>query len=174
MQADFINISEWLKTKVPFLQSFSQVFGIHDIKPFIHEQDEFWGFNYSITICKLQCQPFCFTEHLSRQTCLRCWKCGYISAVDKPKFMGHPLDHPWWKTGSPKSFLGCPNYFYLSLKDIYFLVINTNFACFLFNHVRTHRELGRPLWDFESHVGSPNWVMGHIWWLGDLFTAVFY
>ena len=24
-----------------------------------------------------------------------------FSAVDKPKVMGHPADHPWWKTGSP-------------------------------------------------------------------------
>ena len=29
------------------------------------------------------------------------------SAVDNPKFMGHPPDHPWWKTGLPKSFVGC-------------------------------------------------------------------
>ena len=34
-----------------------------------------------------------------------------ISAVDKPKFMGRPPDHLWWKTGLPESFLGCPNYF---------------------------------------------------------------
>ena len=33
-----------------------------------------------------------------------------ISAVDKLKFMGRPPDHPWWKTGSPKSFLGYPNH----------------------------------------------------------------
>ena len=37
-----------------------------------------------------------------------------LSAVDKPKFMGRPPDHLRWKTGSPKSFLGCPTYF-----DIY-------------------------------------------------------
>ena len=56
----------------------------------------------------------------------------HVSAVDKPEFMGRPPDHPWWKTGSPESLLGCPNYFDLSFKDI-FLVINTKFACFLFN-----------------------------------------
>ena len=35
----------------------------------------------------------------------------YHNAVDKPKFMVRPPDHPWWKTGLPESFLGCPNYF---------------------------------------------------------------
>ena len=43
-----------------------------------------------------------------------------ISAVDKPKLMGRPPDHPWWKTGSPKSFFGCPNYFDWSLKRYLF------------------------------------------------------
>ena len=59
--------------------------------------------------------------------------CIYIySAEDKPKFMGHSPDHPckWWKTVLPKSFLGCPNYFDLSLKEIVFLIINTKRACF--------------------------------------------
>ena len=46
--------------------------------------------------------------------------------------MGHPPDHPCWKTGSPKSFLGCPNYFDFSLKVIYFLVINTATLILLF------------------------------------------
>ena len=84
-----------------------------------------------------------------------------ISAVDKLKFMGNPLDHPWWKTGSPESFLGYPinNYFDSSLKGICFSVINTKFACFLFNHVPTYRELGRPSGDFGGHVGSPDQVI---------------
>ena len=95
------------------------------------------------------------------------------SAVDKPKFMGRPPDHPFWKTGWPKSFLGWRNYFDISLKDICFLVINTKFACFPFNHVPTYRELGRTSGDFRGHVGSPNRVMGRIWRLGDrLSTAL--
>ena len=89
------------------------------------------------------------------------------SAVDKPKLMGRPPDHPWWKTGSPKSFFGCLNYFDWSLKDICFLVINTKLARFPFNHAPTYRELGRPSGDFGCHVGSPNHVMGRIWRLGD-------
>ena len=98
------------------------------------------------------------------------------NAVDKPKFMGRPPlapHNPWWKAGWPESFLGCPNYFDLSLKEICFLVINTKFACFLFNHVPTYWELGRPSGDFGGHVGSPNRVMGHICRLGDpLSTAL--
>ena len=31
----------------------------------------------------------------------------------------------WWKTGSPESFVGCPNYFGLSKKNSCFLVMNT-------------------------------------------------
>ena len=27
--------------------------------------------------------------------------------------------HPWWRTESPESFLGCPNYFDLSLKEFF-------------------------------------------------------
>ena len=39
------------------------------------------------------------------------------------EFHGSPT---WWKTGSPESFLGCPNYFGLSKKNpIVFLVMNT-------------------------------------------------
>ena len=77
-------------------------------------------------------------------------QCLYIhcntSAVDQRKLMGRLPDHPWWKTGSPKSFLGCPNYFDLSLKGIwfFFLVINTKLTCFPFNHAHTYRDLGRP------------------------------
>ena len=93
------------------------------------------------------------------------------STVDKPKFMGCLPDQPWWKTGSPESFLSCPNYFGLSLKDICFSVINTKFACFLFNHVPTYQELGCPLGDFGGHVGSPDRVMGRIWRLGDLLSV---
>ena len=75
------------------------------------------------------------------------------SAVDKPKFMGRPPDHPWWKTGLPKSFLGCPNYFYLPLKETWFLVFNTKFACFLFNHVPPYRA-GSP----SSNLGGSCWI----------------
>ena len=103
------------------------------------------------------------------------WKAIICSAVDKPKFMGRASDHPWWKTGSPESFLGCPNYFELFLKDICFLIINTKFACFLLNHVPTYREVGRPSGNFGGHVGSPDRVMSHIWRLGNLLsTALFY
>ena len=80
----------------------------------------------------IQCDPM-----ISASSCTL----AFISAVDKPEFMGRPPDHPWWKTGSPESLLGCPNYFDLSFKDI-FLVINTKFACFLFHQVPTYRELG--------------------------------
>ena len=64
----------------------------------------------------------------------------------------------------------CPNYFDLSM----FFVINTEFACFLFNLVPTFRELGGPYCpsgDFEGHVGSHDRVMGRIWRLGDLLST---
>ena len=48
-----------------------------------------------------------------------------------------------------------------------FLVINTKFACFLFDHVPTNRDLGRPSGEFSGHVGSLNRVIGRIWRLGD-------
>ena len=95
--------------------------------------------------------------------------CG--SAVDKPKFMGRPPDQPWWKSGLPESFLGCPNYFDLSSKEFVFLVINTKFRYFLFNHVPTYQELGRPSGDYDGHVGSPHRVLGHIWRLGDRLSS---
>ena len=47
-----------------------------------------------------------------------------------------------------------PEIFDLFLKDIRFLVISIKFACFLFNHVPTYRELGRPSGEFGGHVGS--------------------
>ena len=103
----------------------------------------------------------CSTIHVST-------KC---SAVNKLKFMSRPPDHPWWKTGWPESFLGYPNYFDSSLKGICFSVINTKFACFLFNDVPTYRELGRPSGDFGGHVESPYQVMGRIWRLGDLLST---
>ena len=82
------------------------------------------------------------------------------SAVDKLKFMDRPPDHPWWKTGSSKSFLECPNHFDLSLKEICFLVINTKFACFPLNHVPTYWELGRPSSNFGVMLDHPTalWV----------------
>ena len=64
---------------------------------------------------------------------------------------------------------------YFLNKDIcfLFLVINTKFACFPFDHVPTYRDLGRPSGDFGGHVGSPDRVMGCIWRLGDrLSTAL--
>ena len=86
------------------------------------------------------------------------------SAADKPEFMGRPPDHPWWKTGLLKSFLGCLNYFGLSSKEIFFSVINTKFACFPFNHVPIYRDLSHPSGDLWSHVGSPNqWVTFGDW-----------
>ena len=45
------------------------------------------------------------------------------------------------------------------LKQICFLVINTKFECFLFNHVSTYRELGCPSGDFGGQIGSPDRVM---------------
>ena len=95
----------------------------------------------------------------------------YCIALDNPKFMGHPPDHSWWKTGLSESFLGCPNYFDSSLKDIRFIIINKKFASFLFNHVLTYREVGRPSGDFGGHVGTPDRVMDHIWRLGDLLST---
>ena len=73
----------------------------------------------------------------------------YNSAVDEPKFMGRLSDHPWWKTGSPKSFLGSrlPELLWHTFKRClgFFLVINKKFACSPFNHIPTYRELGRPI-----------------------------
>ena len=91
--------------------------------------------------------------------------------MDKPKIMGRPPDHPWRKTGSPQSFLGCPNYFDLLSKDVCFSVVRTQLARFLSNHVHTQRKLGRPSGDFGGHVGSPDRVMGRIWQLGNLLSA---
>ena len=45
------------------------------------------------------------------------------------EFHGSPT---WWKTGSPESFLGCPNYFGLSKKK-------TN--CFLVMNTKLHRKV---------------------------------
>ena len=93
-------------------------------------------------------------------------------AVDKPKFMDRPpADHQWWKTGLPKSFLACPKFIWLIFIWNSFLVINTNFACFPFNHIPSYRELGRPSVDCEGHVGSPDRVMDRIWRLGDRLST---
>ena len=81
------------------------------------------------------------------------------------------VTHSWWKTGLSESFLGCPNYFDLSLKDIRFIIINKKFASFLFNHVLTYREVGRPSGYFGGHVGTPDRVMDHIWRLGDFLST---
>ena len=95
------------------------------------------------------------------------------SAVVKPKFMGRPPDHPWWINGSPKSFLGCWNYFDFSLKDIcFFQLLKQSWHVFCFNHVPTYRELVRLSGDFRGHVGSPDREMGRIWQLGGLLSAV--
>ena len=73
--------------------------------------------------------------------------------------------------------LGRPNHCLLAriiliyLLKTFFLVINTKFACFLFNHVPTYRELSHPSGDFGGHVGSPYRVIGRIWRLGDLLSA---
>ena len=95
-------------------------------------------------------------------------------AVDKPKFMDRPPDHQWWKTGLPKSFLACPKLIWLIFIWNSFFVINTNFACFPFNHVPSYRELGRPSVDFEGYVGSPDRVMDRIWRLGDRLSTALY
>ena len=103
--------------------------------------------------------------------CSRALNCGSgclhptCSAVNKPKFMGRPLDHLWCKTGLPESFLGCQNYFGLSLKEIWFLVVNTSFACFLFNLVPTYWGLGLPSGDFGVILDRPTkyWVAFGDW-----------
>ena len=135
-----------------------------------------WCFSTSASVATVLSMHSSLSQHLRVKTrALIQYKDVILpSAEDKPKFMGRPPYHPWWKTGSPKSFLGRPNCFDLSLKDICFLVINTKLACFPFNHVPTYRELGRPSGDFEGHVGSPDRVMGRIWRLSNrLSTALF-
>ena len=65
--------------------------------------------------------------------------------------------HPWWITGSLKSFLGCQNYFDLSLKDICVLVTSRKFPCFPFNLFPTYGQLGRPsgsCWIAQPRNGS--------------------
>ena len=72
--------------------------------------------------------------------------------------------HPWSKTGSPKSFLGCLKYFDLSIKDIFiYLVINTKFVCFPFYHVLIYRELGRSSGDFGLDRPTALWVAFGDW-----------
>ena len=87
---------------------------------------------------------------------------GVSNAVEKPKFMGRSPSRPPMVPGGglPKSILGCPNYFDLSLKEIYFyfLVITTKFWCFLFKHGPTYPELSRSSDYFGGHVGSPDRV----------------
>ena len=56
-------------------------------------------------------------------------------------------------------FLVAPIILTKRLKQICFLVINTKFECFLFNHVSTYRELGCPSGDFGGQIGSPDRVM---------------
>ena len=74
--------------------------------------------------------------------------------------------------------LGRPNHFLVEriilnyLWNNFFLVINTRFACYPFNQVPTYRELDRPSGDFGGHVGSPDYVMGRIWRLGDRLSTV--
>ena len=75
-----------------------------------------------------------------------------IGAVDKPKFMGRPPDRTLWKAGSPESFLGCQNYFDLSLKEICFLAINTKCVCFRLNHVLD--DFGGSCWIVRPSDGS--------------------
>ena len=73
--------------------------------------------------------------------------------------------------------LGGPNHCLVAriiltyLLKTFVLVINTKFACFLFNHVLTYWELGRPSGHFGAHVGLPDRVIGCIWRLGDLLSA---
>ena len=95
-----------------------------------------------------------------------------VSAVDKPKFMGRLQDHPCWETGLSKSFLGCQIILtYFKINVFVFLVINTKFACFLFNHVPTYRGLDRLSGDFGGHVGWTDRVTGRIWRLADLLST---
>ena len=85
---------------------------------------------------------------------------GWSSTVYKPKFMGRPPDHPWWlENWVAKIISWLPKLFWLIFWRNLFLFINTKFACFLFNHVPTYRELGRPSVNFRVHVGSPDQVM---------------
>ena len=99
-------------------------------QPLVEPKHDFAEFDY---FHQFQQKKYVLWLILFKNTCVS------YNAVDQPKFMGRPPDHPWWTTGSPESFLGCPNYFDLTLKDIV-LVINTKFACFLFNHVPTQQE----------------------------------
>ena len=59
---------------------------------------------------------YLYKENLHTQTTGN----GLHSVVDKTKFIGRPPDQPWWKTGSPESFLGCSNHFDLFLKKLVF------------------------------------------------------
>ena len=74
----------------------------------------------------IKCSPLCQSwiehciSHFGRHSKIGRKTVRTSTAVDKPKFMGHAPDHQWWKTGSSESYLGCLNYFYLSLKDINF------------------------------------------------------
>ena len=52
----------------------------------------------------LTCRLNWYYHHTTHRMYNR-WFCVWVTqiiAVDKPKFMGCPPDHPWWKTGSPK------------------------------------------------------------------------
>ena len=78
----------------------------------------------------------------------------------------------YWTTHGGKlrfpNLLLVPQLFKFIFKtNLFLFFINTKCACFMFNHVSTYWERGRPLHDFGGHVGSTDSVMSHIWWLGD-------
>ena len=82
---------------------------------------------------------------------------------------GRPPNHPWLKTGSPESFLACRNYFYVSLKDIFFLVFNTKCACLIMFPLSESWVAYRATSGIM--FGSPDQIMGRVWRLGDLLPT---
>ena len=75
------------------------------------------------------------------------------SAVDNPKFMGRPPTHAP-KTGLPESFLGCPNYYDLPLKETFFFKLLTQnldvFSLIMFLIIQSwvaHRATSRVMLD---------------------------
>ena len=130
---------------------------------FLFSTSPFIRFTFLLSL--LQARQLLWWTRLMR---MRLWRdaCRYAelySAVDNPKFMGRPPDHPWWKTGSPNHFLVAQIILtYLWNICIHFLIINTKFACFPFNHLPTYWELGCTSGDF----GGSCWVA-----FGDWATA---
>ena len=160
---------------ISFLQISST---FHEIQWFFHDLDTNWNFkDLSRAVGTLLAPDCSISSALVMEILQSCTKpsilCKTVLWISPNSWVAHWTTHGG-KLGCLNHFLvqiDCPNYFELSFKRNLFLVINTKFACFIFNHVPTYRELGHPSGDFMGLVGSQDRVMGRIWQLGDLLST---